>query len=188
MLQHEPVVGCEVRLTLHGVDDDAFSLAARWGRELHVAGERGAAHADDACVLYLFYDGLAVEFGTVAQLDEGRASVDALFPFVAFDVHIDSHATCAAGIEGNVHLRYLSAHAAMDGSADEAASFCQQRADLHLVAFLDDGLGRCSDMLEHAEDCLLGQSCLANGAGSRQLVFCGMNPAYLKCLHVLFGF
>ena len=188
MLEHEPVVGCQVGFALHGVDDDAFGLAAGRGRELDVAGEGGTAHADDAGVLYLVDDCLAVQVWTVREPDEFGTSVDALFPFVAFHIHIDGHAACSAGIQADVNFRHFAADAAMDGCTDEAAGLAQEGADLHFVAFLDDGLCRSSDMLEHAEDGLAWQCCFAYGTCSRQLVFCGMNSAYLKCLHIYSAF
>ena len=153
-----------------------------------MARECSTAHADDACRLYLFYNCLAVEFGTVAELNEGRGAVDAFFPFVAFDIHVNSHTTSAACIEDCINLRYLTADTAMYGSTDKTSSLSQQRAHFYLVTLLYDGLCWSTDMLEHTEDCLLRQRCLANRTCCRQLVFCGMNTAYLKCLHILFGF
>jgi len=150
-----------------------------------VTGESGTAHSDNARILYFFYDGLAVKFGSVAKPHKGSRAVDALFPFIAFYVHIDCHAACSAGIKGNIYLGDLAADAAVYGGTDESSGFSQQGADLYLIAFFHNGLGRGSDMLEHAEYCLFGQSRLAYGTCSRQFVLCGMYTAYLKCFHIL---
>ena len=157
MLQHEPVVGCQVGFTLHRIDYHALSLAAWRRRKLHMAGEGGTSQTYDTCVLDLLDDGFAVQLCMVGQLHQCVAAVDALFPLVTFYIHVDGSTACSAGIQNGVYLGHLAADTAVDGCTHKTSSLCQKRTHLHLIALLDNWLGRSTYMLEHAEDSLLGQ-------------------------------
>ena len=119
MLQHQTVVGCEIGLTLHSIDDDTFGLASWRRTKLHMAGEGGSAHTYDTGVLDLLYDHLAVQFGMLTQFLQLGGTVDALFPFITLYVYIYCHTTSVAGIKGYVDLGNLTAHTTVNGSADK---------------------------------------------------------------------
>ena len=108
MFEHEAVVGSEVGLTLHGVDDDPLGLAAwRW-RQLYVARETCSTHAHDACCLHLIYNIFRSEFRTVGQCDEVGASVDGRFPLVAFHGDVDCRLLVSAGIDYGVNFQHCA--------------------------------------------------------------------------------
>jgi hypothetical protein len=51
VLDHDAMVGREVRLALGAVEDDRFDGEVARRRQLHVRRERGAAESDDASLL-----------------------------------------------------------------------------------------------------------------------------------------
>ena len=85
---------------------------------------------------------------------------------VSFHINDDSHAAGATAVQHSIHFVDLAADAGEDGNTETLAGLAQQRADLHLVAFLDDGYGRSSDVLKHREDSLFRDCCYFDGLGS----------------------
>ena len=181
------MVSGEIGFTFHSVYNYAFGLAAwRW-RQLDVAREGCTAQADNTGFLYFINYSGGIQFGTVTQTYQLGTAVNSVFPFIAIHVNKNGLTTGSAGINHHIHFGYRSAHTAVYWRTDKSAGFCNHSSHFHHIALLNDGLGGRTDMLEHAEYSLFGQCGLADGTGGREFVFCGMNPAYLKCLHV-FGF
>ena len=149
-----------------------------------MTGECGTAHTHDTGLLDFLHNGLGIKVGTVFQTDKGIATVNAFLPFVAFHIYIDCHTACVAGIKGNINLADLTTYAGVYGCTDKTSGFAQQGTNLYNIAFLHDWLGRSTDMLEHTENCLLGQCSLTDRTAGTELVLGGMYTAYSKCLHM----
>jgi hypothetical protein len=56
MLHHQAIIGCDIRLTLYTVDDDALSLGSRRRTKLDEGRETGTTHTSDTCYLDAVYD------------------------------------------------------------------------------------------------------------------------------------
>ena len=124
-LEHQTMVGSEVRLALHSIHDDSLGLRARRGHELHACGEGGTAHTYNAGGLDAVDDFLSGDVAEILHGHEFVRAVDGLQPFIAFDIHDDGHAACAARIEHGIDLVDLTADAGEDGDAETLAGLTQ---------------------------------------------------------------
>ena len=182
-LQHGAVVAGDVGLALRAVDDDGADLADAAG-DLHVGGERGAAHADDARVLddlhhLLHAQGVGVGGGLH------------LFAHLVLKVIVNDrgHDVAAHGIGTGLHGLHRAGNAGMDRSA-EAMELADLLAHLHMVPGLDQGLAGRAKVHRHGNDHLSWRSQLLDGLFiGCGLHVMGMNAAkesLCHCLHLIF--
>ena len=136
------MVGREVRLALDGVDDD--DIDGGTGTELDVSWETGAAHADDAGLLYAGHNLLRLQGRIMNNI---RAAVDARFPFVAFNIDDNGGFAIAAGVNDCVDFGYLAGHGRVDGSRDKSSGIGNLRTHFHKSPFSYAGDGRGAYML-----------------------------------------
>ena len=109
LLKHETVVGSEVRLTLHSVDDDPLGLELWWRHELDVRREACSAHTYDASLLDDVYDGFGGELRLVLECDKRVSAVNGRFPLVAFNSDVDSRFLITARVNNSVYLEHCTA-------------------------------------------------------------------------------
>ena len=111
MFQHQLVVGRQVRLTFHSINDDTFGLECRRRAKLHLRGEAGTTHTNNTGIGYL----LDNFFGSqVAFLHQRIGAVNAFFPFVAFHVDEDGRFSVTAGIDNRINLGNFTADRRMN--------------------------------------------------------------------------
>ena len=111
LLHHQTIVGGDIRLALHSIDNHTFGLGGWWWAQLDEGGEAGTAHTRDACLLDAIDNLVGREFWVKVELFQRGASVNALLPFVALDINDNGGLAIACGIDGGVNL----GHGAADG-------------------------------------------------------------------------
>src|SRR5699024_652813 len=116
LLQHEPVVGGDVRLALGGVDDEGAHLPEARA-DLHMGGEAGAAHTGETGLADDVHD---LPGGTRLIVGMGRELRAEGVLEVIFNDHRVHHAAAAVGTGLNGHD--LAGDAGMDGGAQPGGS------------------------------------------------------------------
>ena len=182
-LQHGAVVAGDVGLALRAVDDDGVHLADAAG-DLHVGGERGAAHADDAGVLddlhhLLHAEGIGI-----------RGGLDLLAHLVLHVIFNDHRRDVAAhGIGAGLHCLHRAGNAGVDRGT-QSVEFADLLAHLHVVPGLDQGRAGRTKVHRHGDDHLSRRSQLLDGLFiGCGLHVMGMNAAkesLCHCLHLIF--
>ena len=76
-------------------------------------------------------------------------AVDALLPLVSLHVYHHVHHGVAGQVGVWLNGGYGTGYGAVDIGGDETGGGSYHLSDPYLVAFLDKGLGRCSQMLGH---------------------------------------
>ena len=178
LLQHQPVVGGDVRLTLRTVEDQRVHLAQA-GADLHVGGEAGAAHTGDTGLLDDLHDLVGRQLGVVGMGGELRA------PGV-LEIVLDDHghALAAAHVGTGLHRLDRAGHRRVDGGA-QAGDLADLLAHLHLVAHRDDGLAGRADVHRHGDDDLFGSRAERHNllVACQLLPVMGMHAAVKALLH-----
>ena len=172
VLQHDAVVGGQVRLTLGAVDQHGIDGLA--GLQLDIGGEGSAAHAHDALLLDDVNDLVG------SQLFQRLVGHDGLMKGVLAIV-LDDHAHDAGSLIGmgmGFHSDNGTADAGMDRRANEANLLADELADLHAVAGLDHGIRGSADVHCQRNDHSVGLGELLQGQMLGVfLVFGGMDAA-----------
>ena len=178
MFHHQAIVGCDIGLTLNGIDNHTLSLGRRrWG-QFDEGGETGAAHTHDTSLFYTGDNLLGCQFGMRLDGFQLIGTVDGLFPLIAFHID-DNHGLTVAGcINGGIDLKDRATHRRINRGRHKTTGLGNQRTYLHLVAFLDNWLGRLTDMLTQWEDGLLGQGSHLCGNFVGQFVFLRVDTTY----------
>ena len=155
VLEHDAVVGGQIRLALRAVDENGVDGLA--GLQLDIGGEGCAAHADDALFLDDLNDLVCGELLERLVGNDGR--IERVFAIIFDD---DAH---DAGALVRMRMRLdgdnRAADARVNGSADEARLLADELADVHMIAGVDDGVGRCADVHRQGND---------DGVGLRELL------------------
>jgi len=182
-LQHGAVVAGDVGLALRAIDDDGVHLADAAG-DLHVGGERSAAHADDAGVLDDLHHLLHAEgIGIRGGLD--------LFAHLVLHVVFNDHRrdVAAHGIGAGFHCLHRAGNAGVDRGA-QSVEFADLLAHLHVVPGLDQGRAGRAKVHRHGDDHNSRRSQLLDGLFiGCGLHIMGMNAAkesLCHCLHLIF--
>ena len=183
LFQQQPMVCCQVRFALHGVDDNAFGFCPFGGSQFHMAGECGTAHTDNTGRFHLVHDVFSRQLRPLAQCHQIGGPIDRLDPFIPLHVYKDGRTAVAAGIDNRIYLAHFSGHRGVDGNRHEAVCLGQHHAYFHFISFGYDRFGRCADMLIKRKDSLFGQSGPADGRSGGKFVFRWMNSTYLKRFH-----
>ena len=177
-LQHDAEVAGEIGLALRAVQDQALSLAAGSGIELHMGGEGSSAESDHAAGLDLVEDGCAV-FGDFS--DKGVGKIHSLDPLVALHRNLDvSHVVACKILAGADGLHGTGCGRVYE-RGDESAWLRYHLACLHLVAYGHDGLRRGAKMLGHGNIQSLGQGQHLDGAAAGEFCIVRMHSAYCEC-------
>ena len=151
------MVGGQIGLAFHTVDNQEVSLFPFGDGQFHVSGERGAAHTYNAGVFNLADDGFCVVFDIAYK--RVRA-VDGLEPFVAFNVDEDGRFLESRYVGGHVDFRHCSRNRRVNVGRYKAVGLANQLTHFHLVAFLNNGVGGCANMLRQWYDGHFRQLCI----------------------------
>ena len=181
LLHHQSVVGSDIRLALHRIDDHALRLGSGWWRELNKGRESCTAHTSYTSLLHTVDDLLGCQLRMIGQQFQLFGAVDAFFPFIPFHVDDDYRLAVACGIDGRVHLEHRSRYRRVDRSRDKAASLSNQGSHLYFIALGDNGFGRSTDVLRQREDSLLGQRGHLCYCFVGELILLWMNATYTEC-------
>ena len=150
LLQHEPVVGGDVGLTLRAVEDECVHLAdAR--ADLHMGGEARAAHTGNAGLLDDFHNLVRGEAGVIGM--GGELGAEGILEIVVDD---HGHDLRAARVGAGLHRRDRTGHGRVDGCA-KTGDLTDLLSHRHLVALGNDGLAGGADVHRHGDDHLLGR-------------------------------
>ena len=141
-LHHRAVVACQIRLALDSVDDQGLDLPPLRNGELHMRGECGSAHSDDAHASYGVEKGLRVLALPVMAYGEHLA----LYLVRSDD---DRLAGGAVGQSDPCHFRDRTGDRGMYIRTDERARLPDHLAALHDIALGLDQSGRCTEVLRH---------------------------------------
>ena len=154
-LQHDPMVGGQVRLALGAVDQHGVNGLA--GLQLYVGGERRAAHAHDALLLDDLNDLVGGQLFQRLVGDDGL--VERILAVVLDDDTQDAGAFVGMGM--GFHRDDRAADAGMHGGADEARLLADELTHLHGVAGLNHRVRRCANVHGQGDD---------NGVGFGELL------------------
>ena len=182
-LQHGAVVTGDVGLALGTVDDDGIHLADAAG-DLHVGGERCAAHTDDAGVLH------DLDHLVHRQRVGVGGGLDFLRQFVLEVVfNDDGHHVAAHGIGTGLHCLDRAGNTGVDRRA-QTMELADLLAHLHVVPGFDQGRAGRAKVHRHGNDHNSGRCQLLDGLFiGRGLHIMGMNAAkesLCHCLHLIF--
>ena len=111
VFEHRTVVGGQVRLALHAVDNQGFGLSSGRNREFHMRGERRTAHADDTGVLD---PGDDLRGRKRALADKRLRTVDAFGPLVALAFDRNHHLAQPLTVGNGVDSRHRSRNRGVD--------------------------------------------------------------------------
>ena len=108
MLHHQAIVGCDIRLTLYTVDDDALSLGSWRRTKLDEGRKTGTTHTSDTCYLDAVYDFLWSKLSMSLKRLEFIRAVDTLLPLIAFYINNDARLAITGSINRCIYLEHGS--------------------------------------------------------------------------------
>ena len=153
VLEHDAVVAGDEGLALRAVDENGLDMALLGGGELGPHGEGRTAETHDAAFAHALEE--AVKIGRLGDLEIG-----ALFHFA---VALDADGRGLAATDGIGLDGFDGAgDRGVDGRAVASLLAGDQLADGHVVADLNDGLGRLAGVHIHRQQHLFGH-CHAHG-------------------------
>ena len=108
MLHHQTIVGCDIRLTLYTVDDDALSLGSWRRTKLDEGRKTGTTHTSDTCYLDAVYDFLWSKLSMSLKRLEFIRAVDTLLPLIAFYINDNARLAITGSINRCIYLEHSS--------------------------------------------------------------------------------
>ena len=146
MLQHHPVVGGEVWLTLYRIDDKVLGFFTLGYTVFDVCRERSTAKSNNTHLFQFVYYLLRLE---VAFSFDVWCTVDGFHPLVAFNVDIDGRLCHTERIFADVNLAYRSRNRRVYIGTHKCLCFSDKLTHLNLVTLCHYRSGRCTKMLIH---------------------------------------
>ena len=108
MLHHQAIIGCDIRLALYTVDDDALSLGTWRRTKLDEGWETGTTHTCDTSHLdtvdNLFWSQLSMHLHCLELI----RAVDALLPLVALYINDNARLAITGSINRCIYLEHGS--------------------------------------------------------------------------------
>ena len=172
MLHHQAIIGCDVRLALYTVDDDALCLGSWRRTKLDEGRETGTTHTSDTCYLDAVYDFLWSKLSMSLKRLEFIRAVDALLPLIAFYINNNARLAITGSINRCIYLEHGSRNGTVNRSTHKTTSLSDECTHLHLVALGNYRLGRSTDVLTKWENSLLWErSHLSSHLSSNLILF-----------------
>ena len=182
-LQHGAMVARDVGFALSAVDQDVIDLADTAG-DLHVSGERCAAHTHDTSLLddlHHLFNGQSVRI----------CGSDDFFADSILEIVLDDHGhhVAAHGIGTGLNSLDFAGNTCVDRSA-QATELADLLTHLNEISHLYQGSARCAKVHRHGDDHLCRGCQLFDGLFiGRGFHVIGMNAAkesVCHCLHLIF--
>ncbi len=184
VFHHQLMVASEVRFALHCVHYQHFGFVARRWHQLDMRWEASAAQAHNASIFYLVDDLLRLEFANAIDV---VGAIDIFRPTVAiaFSIDVDCRHGLSPRIDGGIDFRHHARNWRMHIGRHKTAALRNELSHFHAIAFGNDGLRWCANMLTERHDGLFWQRHALNGNASRNFVIVWVNTTHSKCLHIL---
>ena len=111
MLQHQLMIGSQIRFTLHCINNHTFCLKCRRRTQLNLCRETSASQPYDTCIRNFLHNLLGCQ---ITFFHQCLGTVNTFFPFISFNINKDSRTFIATGVKSIINLIYFTGYRRMN--------------------------------------------------------------------------